>query len=223
MTISVDKLAVDKLAVDKLAVDKLAVDKLAVDNLATANNLPSSRAGDGTSTCGGDAFTTTYLIVVNSLTETLYREVAQSRGELNELEDDARRREVCAAVWTTVQAALRASLLSPGQQQFVLNALSSRLSSYWQENRWSHNSVAAEIRARASVYLRHIDSRDPVSSALGIVELLLEATAMPAGATQSRTLAALIAHRITSDVWLFNDWESQGKLAFAREIAQVAR
>jgi hypothetical protein len=28
----------------------------------------------------------------------------------------------------------------------------------------------------------------------------------------ARILAGLIAHRIVSDVWLFNDWESQGKL-----------
>jgi hypothetical protein len=188
-----------------------------VENLAPTNNLPSAQTCRGLSAGGGDAFTTTYLIVVNSLTETLYREVAHSRGELDDREDDVRRREVCAAVWTTVQAALRASLLSAGQQQFVLNALSTRLSSYWQEEVCANNSVADEIRARASVYLRQIDSHDPVSSAVRIVELLLEATAAPWGATQSRTLAGLIAHRIASDVWLFNDWESQGKLGSARE------
>jgi hypothetical protein len=188
-----------------------------VENLAITNNQPSPQTCKGMSAGGGDAFTTTYLIVVNSLTETLYREVARSRGEIDDREDDVRRREVCAAVWTTVQAALRASLLSVGQQQFVLNALGTRLSSHWQEAVCATNSVAAEIRERASVYLRQIDSHDPVSSAVRIVELLLEATVVPAEAMRSRTLAGLIAHRIASDVWLFNDWESQGKLGTVRE------
>jgi hypothetical protein len=188
-----------------------------VENPAVSNNLPSPQPCRGMSTGGGDAFTTTYLIVVNSLTETLYREVARSGGESNDREDGIRRKEVCAAVWTTVQAALRASLLSAGQQQFVLNALSTRLSSHWQETVCATNSVAAEIRERASVYLRQIVSHDPVSSAVRIVEMLLAATVVPAEAGKSRTLAGLIAHRIASDVWLFNDWESQGKLGTARE------
>lgn len=163
---------------------------------------------------GGDRFIAAYVIVVNSMIETLYSEIARARGVAVDGGAKARREEICAAVWSSIRAALAASLLSSRQQQFVLDALTNRLHGQFSEGLCSTDGVGAPIRERAAFYLQHVDPYAPVTTAVRIVEILLEATAVPQErrALQTRLLAGLIAHRIVSDVSLFNGWESQGKL-----------
>lgn len=163
---------------------------------------------------GSDRFITAYLIVVQSLTETLFGEVSRARGVAVDRGDEDQRKEVCAAMWATIRSALAASMLSARQQQFVINALSARLDSHWQSNLCSKDGVDGPITERAAFYLQHVDPPDPVTTAVRIVEILFEATNVPQAKRPAKTrlLAGLIAHRIFSDVWLFNDWESQGKV-----------
>lgn len=170
-----------------------------------------------TEDAASNAFTTAYLIVVNSLTDTLYREIARARAEVIDRSDENRRTEVCAAVWATIQAGLAASLLTSRQQQFVRQALSDRLYSHWQEHLCSRDDLAGKIGSRVVHYQQQIEPQDPVSSAVRIVECLLDATGVPLEkrGAQVRLLGGLVSHRIVSDVWLFNDWESQGKLRSA--------
>lgn len=169
-------------------------------------------AGHTRSDDAGDAFAIAYVIAVTSLTETLCREIASARGLVLDRGDEDQR-EVRAAVWSTIRGALAASLLSSRQQQVVLGALSNRLRSHWQESLCSRDEVAGPISERAGFYLQHVDPQDPVTTAVRVVEILLEATAVPQEQRdiQTRPLAGLIAHRFVSDVWLFNEWQSQGK------------
>jgi hypothetical protein len=168
---------------------------------------------------GGDreAFTTAYLIVVNSLTETLHREVSRARGVPSDLSDAEQREEVCAAVWTIIGAALAASLLTSRQQQLVLDVLSKRLRPRWDEDLCAIDGDAGPIKQRVAFYLQHVDPQDPVTTSARIVGILLEATDVPERKREihTRVLAGMIAHRIVSDVWLFNAWESAGKLGSA--------
>ena len=168
-----------------------------------------TRSDDG----AGDAFTIAYVIAVTSVTDTLSREIARARGVVIDRGDEDQRNEGRAAVWSTIRGALAASLLSSRQQQVVLGALSNRLRSHWQESLCSRDEVAGPISERAAFYLQHVDPQDPITTAVRVVEILLEATAVPEDqrAIQTRLLAGLIAHRFVSDVWLFNEWQSQGK------------
>lgn len=161
-----------------------------------------------------DRFSTAYVIVLNSMIETLQKEVARARGAAVDSGDKDQREEICAAVWSSMRAALAASLLSSRQQQFVLDVLSNRLHAQWQDGLRSKDRVGAPISERAAFYLQHVDPSDPVTTAVRIVEILLDATAVPQErrANQTRLLAGLLAHRIASDVWLFNEWGSQRKL-----------
>ena len=171
-----------------------------------------------TSTDGRDATATAYVIVVNSLTATLSREIAHACGDSPDRVNEHRHVEVCAATWAAIQAALRISLLSGAQQQVVLKSLDNRLHLHGQESLCAQGGLAGRIGERTSFYLRHVGSRDPVTTAVRIVETLLEATGVPLEkrATQTRLLAGLVAHRIVSDVWLFNDWDSRGKLGLGQ-------
>jgi hypothetical protein len=163
----------------------------------------------------GESFTTAYLIVVNSLTETLHREVARARGVPIDRADSDQRDEVCAAVWTMIRVALAASLLTSRQQQLVLDVLNKRLRSRWKEDLCAADEDAGPIKERAAFYLLQVDPQDPVTTAARIIGILLEAAQVPIDqrARHSRLLAGLIAHRIVSDVWLFNAWESEGKIS----------
>ena len=171
---------------------------------------------EGKTNNGSDAesFTTAYLIVVNSLTDTLHREVARACGAAVDRADSNQRNEVCAAVWTMIRVALAASLLSSTQQRVVMETLGRRLCSRWGEDVCSADGEAGPIQERAAFYLQQVDPQDPVTTSTRIVGTLLETAGVAADQREihTRVLAGLIAHRIVSDVWLFNAWESEGKL-----------
>jgi hypothetical protein len=181
---------------------------------------PLCRMTQGIANNGGDreSFTTAYLIVVNSLTETLHREVARARGVPIDRVDTQQREEVCAAVWTMIRVALAASLLTSRQQQLVLDVLSNRLRSRWGEDFCAADGSVGPIKERLAFYLQQVDPQDPVTTAARIIGILLEAAQVPTDQRvhHTRLLAGLIAHRIVSDVWLFNAWESEGKLGESR-------
>jgi len=168
--------------------------------------------------CGdGESFTTAYLIVVNSLTETLHREVATARGVPIDRSDAEQREEVYAAVWTMIRVALAASLLTSRQQKLVLDVLGKRLRPRWEEDLCAADEKAGPIKERAAFYLQQVDPQDPVTTAKRLVGILLEAAEVSAAQREihTRVLAGLIAHRIVSDVWLFNAWQSEGKVGAA--------
>jgi hypothetical protein len=164
-----------------------------------------------------ESFTNAYLIVVNSLTETLHREVGRARGAPIDRADTDQREEVCAAVWTMIRVALAASLLTSPQQQLILNVLSKRLRSRWKEELCASDGNAGAIKVRAAFYLQQVDPQDPVTTAARIIGIVLEAAQVPTDRRErhTRLLAGLVAHRIVSDVWLFNAWEYEGKLGRA--------
>jgi hypothetical protein len=177
---------------------------------------------EGVANNGGDgeSFTTAYLIVVNSLAETLHREVARARGIPVDRIDTAQREEVHAAIWAMIRVALAASLLTSRQQQRVLDVLSRRLRQRWGEDLCAADGNAGPIKIRAALYLQHVDPSDLVTTAARIIGILLEAAQVPLDQRErdTRLLAGLIAHRIVSDVWLFNAWDSEGKLGSAAAL-----
>jgi hypothetical protein len=196
------------------------VDSTAADETRSRGDAPIQpvRKTEGISNNGGsddESFSTAYLIVINSLTETLHKEVARARGI--DLGDKGQCVEVCAAVWAMIRVALAASLLTSRQQQFVLDVLSKRLRPRWGEELYVAGRTGGPIRERAAFYLLQVDPQDPVTTSARIVGILLETAEVPTEEREIhiRVLAGLIAHRIVSDVLLFNSWESEGKLGAA--------
>lgn len=202
-----------------------ATQNLHCDDPAQAVRVDSTAADAAKELCGvtegvashggeGESFITAYLIVVNSLTETLHREVARVCGVPVDRARADQRIEVCAAVWTTIRVALAASLLTSAQQQLVLDVLGRRLRLRWDEDLGAADENAGPITQRAAFYLQLVDPQDPMTTASLIVGILLEAAQVPQFDRErhSRLLCGLIAHRIVSDVWLFNAWESEGKV-----------
>jgi hypothetical protein len=184
------------------------------------NQLKRMTVGTPSNRSDPESFTTAYLIVVNSLTETLHRELASARGVPIDRPDAEQREEVYAAVWTMIRVAVSASLLTTPQQQLVLNLLSRRLRPRWAEDLCAVDGNTGPIKERAAFYLQQVDPQDPVTTAARIVGILLEAAEVPTARreVQTRVLAGLIAHRIVSDVWLFNAWECEGKLGHASSL-----
>jgi hypothetical protein len=168
----------------------------------------------------GESFTTAYLIVVTSLTETRHREVGRARGVPINRSDAEQRREVYAAVWTMIRVALAAPLLTSRHQQRVLDVLSKRLRPRWEEDLCAADGKAGPIKERAAFYLQQVDPQDSVTTATRIVGILLEAAEVSSGQREihTRVLAGLIAHRIVSDVWLFNAWQSERKVGTATPV-----
>ena len=125
-----------------------------------------------------------------------------------------------AAVWSAIQVALGATLVSPAAQSSVLHALRTQLLKPWQKESTSSASQADWFDERAAHYILGLDARNPTASAVRIVETLLEATSIPLPdrTNQIRLLAGLISHRIISDTWLFNEWHAQGKFLSAPQL-----
>jgi hypothetical protein len=160
-----------------------------------------------------DSLAFAYVIVANTLAETLYEALARPYGNLEAAYLKYRRGEVCAAAWASIQIALGASALSLQQQGKFSHALRKRLLAQWNEYRRPQDIPGGWLDIRASSYLQNVDTENAVKLAVRIVENLVDALHVPMHdrIAKTRILAGLVGHRIVSDVCLFNEWASRGK------------
>jgi len=179
----------------------------------TSNLLPHEVSAPGHFAADSLAFA--YVIVANTLAETLYEALAGPYGNLEAAHLKHRRGEVCAAAWASIQVALGASSLSVQQQRKFSHALRQRLLVQWDEYRGSQDIPGGWLDSRASSYLQNGDTENAVKLAVRIVENLVDALHVPMHDRigKTRILAGLVGHRIVSDVCLFNEWASRGKLS----------
>jgi len=152
-----------------------------------------------------------YVIVFNSLAETLFEHIAFANGDVNSQETNRRRREICAAVWAANRTALNASNLSPEERALMDKLVWRRVLLYWQSACGSNEEGAAWLERRSAEYLQAQTRGNPITTASHIIEMLFDAIGMKehAQSTHSRVLASLVGHRIISEVNHLNELKSQ--------------
>jgi hypothetical protein len=152
-----------------------------------------------------------YVIVLNSLAETLFEHTGPAAGDPDSKATAHRRSEVCAAVWAAIRAALEASTLSAEERARMLNLVWQRLLFRWQEFCGSNGVTSEWVEKRTDEYLHEHERAAPVVAASHIVKTLLKAIGVPdrGRSVQSRVLSSLVGHRIESDAHHFNELKSR--------------
>ena len=152
-----------------------------------------------------------YVIVLNSLAETLFEQTTPISGDVDSNATAHRRREVCVAVWAANRAALEASTFYLDERAQMLKLVWQRLLLHWHEFGGSNGANTEWLEARTAEYLHKRGGTRPIATATHIVETLIEAigSADRIRAMKARVLSSLVNHRIVSDVHHFNDLKSR--------------
>jgi hypothetical protein len=158
-----------------------------------------------------DSLALAYVIVLNSLAETLYEHTAPVDGDADSQAMTRRRREICAAVWAANRAALDASNLSGNERALMNKLVWRRLHVHWKSFCGSSEEGAAWLESRSTEYLRAQVRASAVTAASHIVKMLFDAIGSKenGASAHSRVLASLVGHRIISEVNHLNELKSQ--------------
>jgi hypothetical protein len=120
-----------------------------------------------------------------------------------------RRMETCAVVWASILATFEASGLGTEEREKVIPLVRDGLVPYWRKYGADDFAFTSHVLERSSEYLRYLDPHSQLKTATGLMRQLL-ATIDPAAAEllPVRTLTALLAHRMISDLRRLNEIKS---------------
>jgi hypothetical protein len=117
-----------------------------------------------------------------------------------------RSQETCAAVWASIQATFMSSALSDEEREQVLPLVQEALVPNWRKYRADELDFTARVIERASQYLCHYDPDSQLKTATGLMNQLMDSIDRPAAELLPvRTLTALLAHRMLSDLRRLNE------------------
>ena len=120
-----------------------------------------------------------------------------------------RRQETCAAVWASIVATFMSSAFSDEERDKVLPLVREELVPNWRKYRADDLDFSARVIERSGAYLRHYDPHSQLRTAAGLLNELLASIDRPAAELLPvRTLTALLAHRMLSDLRRLNEIKS---------------
>jgi hypothetical protein len=147
-----------------------------------------------------------FAVTAQAFADTFVQYVAASHGGESEAVMETRRRESCALIWATIEAIFLASALNEQERDKVVPLVRDALVPQWRKYRGDRDDFITRVRERSGAYLRH---RDPVSqlrTATGFMnELIASLDGDAVSLLPVRTLTALLAHRMISDLRRLNE------------------
>ena len=122
---------------------------------------------------------------------------------------ETRRRESCALIWAAVEATFGASAFTEDERLKVVPMVRDALVPSWRKYRADSEDFVTRVRERSADYLRHQDPLSQIKTATGFMnELIANLDAEALKLLPVRTLTALLAHRMLSDVRRLNEIKS---------------
>ena len=147
-----------------------------------------------------------FSVTAQTFADTFVQYLAESHGSDNAAAVDVRRRESCALIWASIEATFSASALTGGEQMKVVPLIRDSLVPSWRKYRGGSDDFITQVRERSAAYLRHQDPLSQLKTATGFVnELLANLDEETAKLLPARTLTALLAHRMLSDLRRLNE------------------
>jgi hypothetical protein len=120
-----------------------------------------------------------------------------------------RRRETCAVVWASIVATFEASGLGEEERSKVIPLVRDALIPYWRKYCMNDLDFMSGVLARSDGYLRRLDPHSQLKTATGLMnELLANIDPVAAELLPVKTLTALLAHRMLSDLRRLNEIKS---------------
>jgi hypothetical protein len=119
---------------------------------------------------------------------------------------ERRRGECCALIWAVLAATFDASALTRDERAKVVPLVRESLLPSWRKYRVDGDDFIARVRERSGAYLRHQDPGSQLKTATGFMnELVSSLDAEAVRLLPVRTLTAMLAHRMLSDLRRLNE------------------
>lgn len=150
-----------------------------------------------------------FSVTAQTFADTFVQYVAVSHGGENAEILETRRRETCALIWAVVEATFLASALTDEERMKVVPMVRDSLVPQWRKYRAASDDFITRVRERSAAYLRHQDPLSQLKTANGFMnELVANLDADGVKLLPVRTLTALLAHRMISDLRRLNEIKS---------------
>jgi hypothetical protein len=150
-----------------------------------------------------------FSLTAQTFADTFVQYVAAPHGSENPVVIGRRHREACALVWASIEATLRASALTEDEHVKIVPMVRERLIPYWRKYGQDDGAFIERVRERAVDYLRYQEPLSQLKTATGMIRELM-ASLDPEGANMLpvKTLTAIVAHRMLSDLRRLNELKS---------------
>ena len=150
-----------------------------------------------------------FSVTAQAFADTFVQYVAASQDGETPALIEARRRESYALIWATIEATFVASAFTEAERMKVVPMIRDTLVPSWRKYQVDSDEFVARVRERSADYLRHQDALSQIRTATGFMaELVSNLDADAVKLLPVRTLSALLAHRMLSDVRRLNEIKS---------------
>jgi len=150
-----------------------------------------------------------FSVTAQSFADTFIQYVAAAHGDEAADIVERRGRESCALIWAAVEATFLASAFTEDERAKVVPLVRDALVPVWRKYRVGSDDFITCVRERSGAYLRHQDPHSQIRTATGFMaELAANLDAAVAQLLPVRTLTALLAHRMISDLRRLNELKS---------------
>jgi hypothetical protein len=147
-----------------------------------------------------------FAVTAQTFADTFVQYVAAAHVGENPVVVETRQRESCALIWATIEATFLASAFTDDERLKVVPLIRDTLVPGWRKYRVETDDFITRVRERSGAYLRHRDSLSQLKTAAGFMnELVSNLDADLVKLLPVKTLTALLAHRILSDLRRLNE------------------
>jgi len=147
-----------------------------------------------------------FSVTAQNFGDTFVQYVAGSMGGESTPVIELRRRESCALTWAAIEATFVASALTEEERDKVVPLVRDALLPYWRKYRVDTEDFITRVRERSAAYLRHQDPMSQLKTATGFMnELVSNLDPEAVRLLPQRTLTAMLAHRMLSDLRRLNE------------------
>lgn len=150
-----------------------------------------------------------FSVTAQTFADTFVQYVAAEHAGESATLVEIRRRESCALIWASIEATFMASAFNEEERIKVVPLVRDALVPLWRKYRIDSEDFITRVRERSSGYLRHHDRFSQLKTATGFMnEFVSNLDAESLKLLPVRTLTALLAHRMLSDVRRLNELKS---------------
>jgi len=147
-----------------------------------------------------------FAVSAQAFADTLVQYVAAEHAGESDAVVETRRRESCALIWAAIEATFAASAFTEEERTKVVPMVRDALVPHWRKYRADSEDFLTRVRERSAAYLRHQDPLSQIRTAtLFMNELLSNLDAETTSLLPAKTLTAMLAHRMLSDVRRLNE------------------
>jgi hypothetical protein len=150
-----------------------------------------------------------FSVTAQSFADTFIQYVAAAHGDEGADVVEQRGREACALIWAVVEATFLASAFTEEERMKVVPLVRDALVPGWRKFRGDSEEFITRVRERSGAYLQHRDPHSQLRTATAFMnELASRLDAETAKLLPMKTLTALLAHRMISDLRRLNELKS---------------